>query len=95
MDINFVSSLTPEDESRFALALIGAMGELLDLLPIAYSIRIKTVTGKTLDRTHTPYLTPGAMAPAQCTEDVVPSARALQRSVGPAVQKLLGPPPRL
>jgi hypothetical protein len=52
--ITFVSSLTPEDESRLAAALLDAMGGLLDLLPIAYSIRIETAAGKRLDRTRSP-----------------------------------------
>jgi hypothetical protein len=54
MEISLVSSLTPEDEARFAAALIGALGSMLDLLPIAYSIRVETVSGKQYDRTHSP-----------------------------------------
>jgi len=54
MEISLVSSLTPEDEARFAAALVGALGSMLDLLPIAYSIRIETVSGKQYDRTHSP-----------------------------------------
>ena len=42
MDIRFVSSLTPEDEKLFAPALLKAVGALLDLLPIAYTLRIET-----------------------------------------------------
>ena len=42
MNIRFTSSLTPEDESIIAPALIKAVGGILDLLPIAYVIRIDT-----------------------------------------------------
>jgi hypothetical protein len=42
MNIRFTSSLTPEDESTIAPALIKAVGGILDLLPIAYVIRIDT-----------------------------------------------------
>ncbi len=54
MEISLISSLTPEDERRLAAALMASMGTMLDLLPIAYSIRIKTTSGKILDRTHVP-----------------------------------------
>ena len=43
MDIRFISSLTAEDENRFAPALLRAMGALLDQLPIAYTMRIETI----------------------------------------------------
>lgn len=42
MNIRFTSSLTPEDENAIAPALLQALTGLLDLLPIAYSIRIDT-----------------------------------------------------
>ena len=42
MNIRFTSSLTPEDESRIAPVLIRAFAGILDLLPIAYAIRIDT-----------------------------------------------------
>lgn len=42
MNIRFTSSLTPEDENLIAPALIKALGSILDLLPIAYAIRIDT-----------------------------------------------------
>jgi hypothetical protein len=40
--IRFTSSLTPEDENMLAPALLNAMSGILDLLPIAYMIRIDT-----------------------------------------------------
>jgi hypothetical protein len=42
MNIRFTSSLTPEDENAMAPAIITALKAILDLLPIAYMIRIDT-----------------------------------------------------
>jgi hypothetical protein len=42
MNIRFTSSLTPEDENIMAPALIKAVAAILDVLPIAYMIRIDT-----------------------------------------------------
>ena len=42
MEIRFVSSLTPEDESAFAPVLLKALGALLDQTPLAYTLRIQT-----------------------------------------------------
>jgi hypothetical protein len=42
MNIRFTSSLTPEDENSIAPVLIKAVAAFLDLLPIAYVIRIDT-----------------------------------------------------
>ncbi len=42
MNIRFTSSLTSEDERTIAPALMKAVGGILDLLPIAYVIRIDT-----------------------------------------------------
>ena len=42
MNIRFTSSLTPEDENTIAPALLKAVAGILDLLPIAYVIRVDT-----------------------------------------------------
>jgi hypothetical protein len=42
LNIRFTSSLTPEDENTVAPALLKALAAILDLLPIAYAIRIDT-----------------------------------------------------
>ena len=42
MNIRFTSSLTPEDENIVALSILNAVTGVLDLLPIAYTIRIDT-----------------------------------------------------
>ena len=47
MDIRFTSSLTPDDENAVAPALLVALSKILDLLPIAYMIRIDTSDSKT------------------------------------------------
>jgi hypothetical protein len=42
VNIRFTSSLTPEDENIVAPAVLRALASILDLLPIAYNIRIET-----------------------------------------------------
>ena len=42
MIIRFTSSLTPDDENRIAPALLAALAGILNLLPIAYMVRIDT-----------------------------------------------------
>ncbi len=46
VNIRFVSTLTPEDENTVAPAVLKALGSILDLLPIAYMIRIDTSDGQ-------------------------------------------------
>lgn len=52
MEIRFISSLTAEDENRFAPTLLKAVGALLDSLPIAYTIRIQTTGSQVFQHTH-------------------------------------------
>jgi hypothetical protein len=40
--IELTSTLTQEDEDRLAPALLKALSGLLDMLPIAYMIRVET-----------------------------------------------------
>jgi len=42
VNITFASTLTREDENRVAPALLEALTGILDLLPVAYRIRIDT-----------------------------------------------------
>jgi hypothetical protein len=42
VNIRFTSSLTPEDENMLAPALLRALSGILDVLPIAYVLRIDT-----------------------------------------------------
>lgn len=50
MEIQFVSSLTADDEARIAPVLVDLLGAILDQLPVAYTLRIKTSTGETVQR---------------------------------------------
>ena len=48
MDIRLVSSLTVDDEDRFASVLLNAMDDLLSQLSVAYHLRINTTGGTVL-----------------------------------------------
>jgi hypothetical protein len=50
VNIRFTSSLTPEDENTLAPALLTALGAILDLLPIAYAIRVETADSRVFQR---------------------------------------------
>ena len=52
MEIRLVSTLTAEDEDRVADALLTALAELLDSLPIAYALQIDTMGSKLLQRSN-------------------------------------------
>lgn len=52
MNIRFVSSLTPEDEDRIAPGLVTTLGQLLDAVPIAYTLRVETASGKLYQHAH-------------------------------------------
>jgi hypothetical protein len=42
MDIHFISTLTPDDEDRYAPWVLNAVRAILEQLPIAYTVRIRT-----------------------------------------------------
>jgi hypothetical protein len=44
--IRFTSTLTPEDENAVAPVVLRLMASVLDLLPIAYMVRIDTSDAK-------------------------------------------------
>ena len=46
MEIRFISSLTPEDESRLGAAICKAAAQLLAPLSIAYTLRVNTTDGQ-------------------------------------------------
>jgi hypothetical protein len=50
--IYLTSSLTAEDEERVASAFVRALAVFLDLVPLAYSIRVTTSSGRVIGRTH-------------------------------------------
>lgn len=54
MKIDFVSSLTPDDEMRIIGKFVGRLVEILDQLPIAYSLRVKGASGEVFDHSHCP-----------------------------------------
>ena len=54
MDIRFISSLTAEDENRIAPVLLSVAAALLDRLPLAYTLRFDTVTGRSFEHVHSP-----------------------------------------
>jgi hypothetical protein len=53
MEIHLVSSLTPDDESRLAPRVLAAIGEVLEKLPVSYSVRIETAVGNSIHHNHT------------------------------------------
>ena len=53
MNIRFTSSLTPEDENLLAPGLIKALASILDMLPIAYVVRIDTSDSQVYQHTGT------------------------------------------
>jgi hypothetical protein len=68
MDIRFVSTLTPEDEDRLAPGLVNAIGQLLDALPLAYTLRVETSNGRIFQHTHA-----GPDIDAETSGEVVPA----------------------
>jgi hypothetical protein len=53
MEIHLVSSLTPDDESRLAPSVLKAIGDVLERLPVSYSVRIETSIGNAIHHNHT------------------------------------------
>jgi hypothetical protein len=51
VDIRLVSSLTDDDEDRFASVLLSTMDDLLSQMAVAYHVRIDTTAGTVLQRT--------------------------------------------
>jgi len=51
MDIHFVSTLTPEDEDRYAPMVLAAVKAILEPMPITYAVRIVTTNGGAVQHT--------------------------------------------
>ena len=51
MDIHFVSTLTPEDEDRYAPMVLAAVRAILEPMPITYAVRIVTANGLSVQHT--------------------------------------------
>jgi hypothetical protein len=82
MDIRFVSSLTAEDENRFAPALLKAIGALLDPMPIAYTVRIETTGSLVFQHTHAGPAEPAAPMPIENTPRLQRNVANVSRSIG-------------
>jgi hypothetical protein len=54
MDIRFMSSLTPDDESQLAVAILAAARGLLEQFDLPYTIRIETSDGRVLQHRSVP-----------------------------------------
>ena len=54
MNIRFVSSLTPEDESRLASAIVMVARGLLEQFDLPYTIRVETADGQIMHHASTP-----------------------------------------
>ena len=53
VNIRFISTLTPEDENLMAPAVLKAVAAILDVLPIAYMLRIDAVDGQVYQHSRT------------------------------------------
>jgi hypothetical protein len=51
MDIHFVSTLTPEDEDRYAPMVLAAIKAILEPMPISYAVRVVTANGMAVQYT--------------------------------------------
>ena len=51
MDIHFVSTLTPEDEDRYAPMVLAAVKAILEPMPISYAVRVVTANGLAVQHT--------------------------------------------
>src|SRR5438874_11936952 len=53
VNVRLISSMTDEDEGRFASVLIAALDHLLSRMPASYHVRIETADGLVLERSRT------------------------------------------
>jgi hypothetical protein len=65
MEIHLVSSLTPDDENRLAPRVLQAIGDVLERLPVSYSVRIETAIGNAIHHNHTAVNRPADDAPPE------------------------------
>jgi hypothetical protein len=50
VNVRLISSMTDEDEGRFASVLLAALDHLLSRIPASYHVRIETADGLVLQR---------------------------------------------
>ena len=77
MDIHFVSTLTPEDEDRYAPMVLAAVKAILEPMPISYAVRVVTANGLAVQHTKSD----------QAEEMPVATRRGGPRLVTPAVTR--------
>jgi hypothetical protein len=68
MDIHFISSLNPDDEDRLAPVILAALRPMLELMPIAYTVRIRTSSNNVYQHTKAELQAPGTPAAAPDTD---------------------------
>jgi hypothetical protein len=76
MNIRLISSVTPEDEDRFAPVLLGVLAQILEHLSIPFAIRIETAAGHVFERSRLALDQPrdAAGAPFESPSKYVPPA---------------------
>ena len=74
MHIEFTSTLTQEDENKLAPAVLKALSGILDMLPIAYMIRVETTDDHVLQ--HVSPTTMWTPTPNPIPTDTAPRAVA-------------------
>ena len=65
MNIRFTSTLTPEDENALAPAILAALSGILDILPLAYVIRIDTTDAQVYQRSSSKGIEPATSMPTR------------------------------
>ncbi|MFI5076850.1 MAG: hypothetical protein ACHQRO_05885 [Vicinamibacteria bacterium] len=67
MDIHFVSTLTPEDEDRYAPMVLAAVKAILEPMPISYAVRVVTANGLAVQHTKSEHAEDAAVAASRRT----------------------------
>lgn len=52
MEIRVISSLTPDDEARYAATFLKMLAAVLDNMPITYAIQVELADGAVVNHTH-------------------------------------------
>jgi hypothetical protein len=88
MDIRFVSSLTADDEDQLAPALLKAIGSLLDQFPIAYTMRIETISARVYHHAHPSFAEaagtgPISLGPTRRRQKLMPDYDSARKNFAP------------
>ncbi len=76
MEIRLISSLTPEDEARYATTLIKVMAAMLENMPITYAIHVQLADGAVVDHCHGLRLVENEQWPATPSAGTTPAPAA-------------------